>query len=645
MNSMIGILVLVSSLLFNVTANGNHYISLSDSEGPFIIGDIDLLSGYKTNVAVGENPLRNKVFEGNTKTYPSAVTRTQVQVYDSRRTEKDLVDFEGELTANFIIITASAGGKYYKEKSTTRNEFKYLYRIQREIYRKKIETIDVSSFEALVKQQNLTANEVAEKYGTKFIKEIVYGTELDLVYTATFKKDVNLEGLEAHFRACLLESICVYASFGGIEGSTTEDFSESFSTRVSGIDFTIPSNPTLEEVKQLVGDFQNVTINNIDEETNVLERLSPIGFVLGSISHYKQDINFGDLDRRTEKLSKVLSSSIFLKEKLIETRNKQKFLYSDPRDKALLFAPYDHAVRSILEDLNAKIQECLRYQRSSLIEILGSNVPEPYEVDEMVLDGLLGNLYLPNITIGKTTFTKMHYIGFGLVIDGVLKPWLSGSIRYDKDPEQIESNDTPYKVLATAKRPEDLEQLAFKEINFDKSKVRIRAAHQVTSSSETIGAQFKLEEWTIPSFKNAKNLQQFEFINLGKITLVANATFNVTGEDVYENTGRVGEISSNESKIMESFALRIKSPYPDHYNSPHYSVSYRARFEDGNVTSVCSDGTSCGEKESGNGINAIYVTIHNTTQSTFIPCDNLSLCRCEISICYNPLKSERHTEN
>jgi len=628
MNS-IRFLILASLLLFNVTAT---YIPLSVAEGPFVIGDIDLLSGYKTNVAAGENPLRNKVFEGDIRTYLNPYTDFQIQLYDSKKTEEDVMDFEGELTANFIIITATAHGHYYKEKVTTRNEFKYLYRVRREVYRKKVENVDVRSFEALVKKQNLTANEIAEKYGSKFIKEIVYGVELDLMYTATFKKDVDLKGLEARFEACLLGILCISFSFGGIEGFSREEFSESFSARVSGSEFTVPVNPNFAEVKQLIHDFENITINDTGQETNVLKKLSPIGFVLGSISDYKNDVDFGDLDRRTKKLSKVLSSSIFLKEKLIAMRARQKFLYSDPRDKALLFALYNDAVESVLEDLNAKIEECLEYQRSPLKEILGSNVPEPYEKNVTVLDGLLGNLYLPNVMIGKTIFIKMHYVGFGLVVDGVLKPWLSGSIRYDDIDEKLPFGGTVYKIVATARRPEDLERLAFKEINFDQSRVRIRAAHQVTSS-EMIGPQFKLGEWTTPSFKGAKNLQQFEFVNLGTLILEAEATFNVTGKDVYWTTGYVGEIGGNATKKMESFRLRIKSPY--------YSVSYQAKLEDGNVTSVCSDGDLCGKKDSGNGINAINVTIQ-TNQSTFIACDDFSLCRCEVSICYVPFKSEKH---
>lgn len=548
------------------------------------------------------------------------------------------MEFEGTLTANFIIITATASGKYYKEKVTTRDEFKFIYRAEMVAYRKTVENVDSD----LLSMQNLTANEIAEKYGTKYIKEIVYGAELDLVYTAKFTKDVDLELFEAKFEACLFGIACIDIEFSGTEGFSREDFSESFSARLTGMDIPIPTSPNFSEVKQFMQDFNSTYINNtpksieaINNEKNVLKKLSPIGFYLGSISENLDDDDtngkFRELEDLSKDLSGILSSAIFLKEQLIVTRDRQKVLYPDPRDKALLFTPYNDAVESVLTGINAKIEECLKYQSLPLEEMLVRSAPQEYERNEAVLDGLLGKKFLPeDVTVGTTTFIDMHYSGFALVVDGAMKPWLSGAIRL----AEIDDETKNYKVVASATRPEDLERLAFKNINFDESKVRIRAAHQVTSA-DAIGPLFKLGEWTNPSSVHATNLQQFEFLNIGSLPLEAKASYNVTGLGAgVWTTGQVGKIGS-EAKKFEKFALRILKPGTksrDNILNEYYSVEYKAKLENGDETPFCKDGVWCGEENS--GISAIYVKIVN--KSGKLPCDEFSPCHCELSICYKP---------
>merc|ERR1712013_512688 len=153
------------------------------------------------------------------------------------------------------------------------------------------------------------------------------------------------------------------------------------------------------------------------------------------------------------------------------------------------------------------------------------------------------------------------------------------------------------------------------------------------TSAEAIGSQFRLGEWTTPSFDGAKNLQQFEFLNLGRLQLEAKVTFNVTTYDIDWSTGKIGEIGGNETKKMESLALRIRAPYDD-----YYSVSYNVTLEDGEEISDCSDEEVCGEKN-GNGISSIFVLIKKKEKNK-IPCDEDSPCQCEIAICYNPLMSD-----
>jgi len=489
-----------------------------------------------------------------------------------------------------------------------------------------------------VKRKKLSADEIAEKYGTKYIKEIVYGAELDLVHTIRFRKDVDISKFEAKFEACIT-FICINVEFNKAEESSSEDYTQSLSAQLTGMDFPIPTNPTFSEVEKFIEDFQsefqnygNKSIEAINNETNVLKKLSPIGIVLGRISDESSisdeiDESFRDLDINIKNSTKVLTSALLLKEKLIATRDRQKILYLDPRDKRLLFIPYNDAVESVLKDINAKIKECLEYQRLPLEENLGRDFPEEYNRNETVLEGLLGEIYLPeNVTVGMTTFIDMHYSGFAILVDGVIKPWLSGAIRLD----EIDDETNDYKVVASATRPEDLERLAFENIIFDESKVRIRAAH-------AIGSLFQLGEWTNTNFVNATNLQQFEFLNIGSLFLEVKASYNVTGlgAEVW-TTSQVGE-SGSEAKKIEKFALRILKPGTksgDDCLNEHYSVEYKAKFENGEETPFCKDGEWCGGGNSGNGISAIYVIIVKKPGKA--PCDEVSPCHCELSICYKP---------
>ena len=202
----------------------------------------------------------------------------------------------------------------------------------------------------------------------------------------------------------------------------------------------------------------------VDDHTNVLNRLSPVGFTLNSITDYLEDtylrsFQAAALDRKMEDLSTVFFEALYWKAALTRSLQFAQEKYgTDPRSRVELYTPYEKRVRNQIDLLDEKVTKVLTYRGQSVRDILnedgtGLGFPPLYPQGDTadVLHGLVGSGYIPKLTIGKETYHGFHYIGFALESTdepGSFIPWMSGTVRRDADDRIIASVETP-------KEPED----------------------------------------------------------------------------------------------------------------------------------------------------------------------------------------------
>jgi len=120
-----------------------------------------------------------------------------------------------------------------------------------------------------------------------------------------------------------------------------------------------------------------------------------VGFSLSSISDYQPTLSkleTAALENKMADLADTFYSTLYLKEQLKATRDTQKTIYTDPRDKSQQFDPYSEEVDRVIELLDSKVDECLDYQRLPMAEIIGregdATVPADNAIDSKIKDGL-----------------------------------------------------------------------------------------------------------------------------------------------------------------------------------------------------------------------------------------------------------------
>jgi len=438
-------------------------------------------------VAEGENPLRQKVFEGDIRAVPFSTSYTRSEIIKSTDELKDMMEIEGSLSVSYgPLVSGEGSGSFLKEKVASKKQATILYRTRRVAYAK---SVVVETLRPLRAVTNRNRNQIAADFGTKFIDQIVHGAQLDVIFTVTSAEDIDLQEIEAELKGKIgvgKLSVGFAAKFEKKSGSTQSELQMSIVAQASGVDFPTPSNPSFEDVNKLIDDFNEKYAElldiakegeTVDTESNVLKQLSPVGFTLSSIADHvgKADkLEAALLDSRREDLQKVFYEALVWKETLKRASDEVEAVYApDPRIREELFEPYEQEVNARLNNLDDKLDECLFYRRLTIQQLVGSSpveVPElyPQGFDEDLLQGLRGEAFIRSpLTIGDSTFDNYHYIGFAFPNDAdeSLVPWISGTVRRDRDDSVVASADTP----------EDLERLVNEAERF-KDAAR---AHQV----------------------------------------------------------------------------------------------------------------------------------------------------------------------
>jgi len=646
---MISILSRFSAALlyFQLVASTSFYPLKIGQDFQAGYSDNDILRGFKLNVAEGENPLKDKVFDGDIIIIPFSSTYDRSNLIQGYKDAEDSMAISGSLGVTYkMTISGRASATYLQNTKSSKNEATITYRLRRVAYAKKVDTSSLTPTEEL-NGNALSADTIAEKYGTKFIDQMLYGAQLDIDFKfssdderyiqaigAKLKGEINLRAVKVDFDA----------EFGLKTNETESSLQVEITASTSGLpDFSIPANPSFDDVLEAIDDFgekyiklveEAKELEQVDSIENVLKKFSPVGFSLSSISDYQPTLSNSEtaaLEDKMSDLADIFFSTLYLKEQLKAARDRQKTIYTDPRDKSQQFNPYSEKVDRVIELLDSKVDECLDYQRLPMAEIIGregdATVPAANVIDRKIKDGLLGNTFLPSsATILNTEFMNEHYVGYGLEVDGAMEPWLSGSLRKT-------SNDGSYYTIANATTPAKLVNSARKKIGLDESKIRINTKDQTDEEKE-----FILNEWT---GDGTANLENFKITDSGSLSLEYMSYVEDLGRQDWKSSGFVGN-PTNTSKFMEAFAIRI-------VGKTQHSVSYAAQIstQEGIVTTQkFRDGEICGCIHHGKNkclkapIKAFFVSIE--TKKKYAPCKGSLPCRCEDSICHDATKTTSH---
>eukprot|EP00581_Thalassiosira_minuscula_P007537 CAMPEP_0183702230 /NCGR_PEP_ID=MMETSP0737-20130205/397_1 /TAXON_ID=385413 /ORGANISM="Thalassiosira miniscula, Strain CCMP1093" /LENGTH=1178 /DNA_ID=CAMNT_0025928805 /DNA_START=113 /DNA_END=3649 /DNA_ORIENTATION=- len=466
--------------------------------------DKDILRGFKLNVQEGENPLKGHAFEGGVDSSPFSNSYTKSAVITSVDDLKEMMEIKGSLSVSYgPMISGSGAGSYLDKKVKSKRQVSILYRTRRVAYAKKV---DVKTLQPVAGLDQLEPDEITERYGTKFIDQILYGAQLDVIFTVEATEDTDFFEIEAELKGKIgfgPLSVSFQANFQQQEGSSQSRYTMKIEAQASGIAFAVPSNPSFDQVNELIDEFNNKyeeMLNQVGEGqtvdvSNVANQFSPVAFALSPIAEYlpsklsvEESARFDD---KMEALRDVFFGALFIKSQVTKSRDEQELLYgNDPRVSRDIFQPYDDVVNSVKGGLNNKIDECLDYRKKSMREILETSSAVPIEyantaVEVNVLNGLIGEAYIPSpVRIGGMTFEEFHYIGFALPGDGdetssdsdLLVPWMGGMLRFDDDDS----------IVASAYSPEVLAEMGLAEISSGSGHKYLKYGDQIYLQSSSV---------------------------------------------------------------------------------------------------------------------------------------------------------------
>mmetsp|Transcript_1058 Transcript_1058/g.2223 ORF Transcript_1058/g.2223 Transcript_1058/m.2223 type:complete len:898 (-) Transcript_1058:62-2755(-) len=441
-------------------------------------GEQDILRGFKLNVQEGEDPLQGIVFTGKINPLPFSTSYAKSSIITSAEEVRKMTELSGHLSVAYgPMISGSGAGSYLENKVQSKRQISILYRTRKVAFARKV---DVGTLKPITGLETLSRDERTEKYGSKFIDQILYGAQLDLIYTLESAEDTDLMELAAELKGRIgfgPLSVEFQALFELEEGSTSSRYSLSIEAMASGINFSVPSNPSFDATNQLIKDFNNAYDKMLEKvgqgesvaESHVASQFSPVAFALSPIDEYlgsKLDLaESARFDDKMKSLSTSYYHALFVKSQLSKIAEDQKELYGrDPKTRVEVFGPYKDMVIAVQEELDLKIDECLEFRKKSMREIVGTSakVPSRY-ANEDVLAGLNGAAYIPSpVSIQGALFDELYYQGFAIPkyavddsSDSYLIPWMGGKLRRDDDRS----------VVASAYTPGDLVLLAMEEIS------------------------------------------------------------------------------------------------------------------------------------------------------------------------------------
>ncbi|KAA8499034.1 hypothetical protein FVE85_6619 [Porphyridium purpureum] len=441
----------------------------------------DLGRGFKLNIQSDEETFKPRVFKvdhGRSVFKTGKHASSFCKIMDSDDKIKEHMEIAGHLSVSYGPLISGAGsGTYLSEsvKTSRRSTLRYRSRVCHSFAHVKqddagvLEPVD--DLASMLASNGCASDDIAERYGTKFVDQILFGCQLDVQFSVTSSEDMDLSEIMAKLKGAIGVgplSVEFSADFARRNEESSHKLSLEISATASGVNFVCPAKPNLEEVVQLIEDFNaesKALQERADQDLEDLkrtDRMTVVGFSLANIADYLTQLSRAEasmLDEKMQSVGECVAAASLWKARLEGAKMERHTVHRySARERELVLRPYEKQVDAEIARLKKKLKECWEYRKLPLAELVGRITPtkEIPKLDlgggeENILHGYIGNGFIssPVRLWGSVEEVCYDYEGFTLRNDdGKVKPWMAGRL--------LEPNEQARVIVAAAETPEKL---------------------------------------------------------------------------------------------------------------------------------------------------------------------------------------------
>jgi hypothetical protein len=166
----------------------------------------DIYKGIKTNVGQDESILMPKVFDYSPNNFIYEVNKNSFlhsNIIKDATDIQDALDISGSLSVSYGPCSGSGAGEYLSKNSATKNSVTVLYTQRFSLYSERPNNSykPVEAIEGLIKSGDYAT--IANRYGTRFIDQILYGAQLDIKFTVTSNSNVDKDEINAQLKGSI----------------------------------------------------------------------------------------------------------------------------------------------------------------------------------------------------------------------------------------------------------------------------------------------------------------------------------------------------------------------------------------------------------------------------------------------------------
>ena len=442
---------------------GSDAISLSEE---------DLGRGFKFNVGQSETTFKDPVFNRQSIEISPLTTSTQLSyVLSDYQSFRDSLEIGGALEITYgDKFHGKAEAKYFDENLSSSKVVTLVYRSRHTAFFKRLEPGTLELSPAANEVLKTSPDSFADRFGTKFIDTIVYGAQLDVSFKVKSTEDIDSTAITAYLYGRINAKkidIEVEANFTLIDEEFNKKYTLEIKSEPLGISLENKNaNPSFDEVVEMIDEFnrkyteqfENFDISN----TPLLETIQAVGFTLSETSDRVESLNELQqrvLNSRMDELAEVFYKARYWQAKLERMRSDLEYPYKDDEKlRTQMYNPYIRQWQEVMEKLDEKIHECLKFRSLPITDIIKDTtvVPDVYPdaADDDLVLGLMGEFYIPSpVQINDHEPLKdTYYIGYAIRDEetGAMKPWMRGVLKRTHDDYRIADDETPEKLYKKA---------------------------------------------------------------------------------------------------------------------------------------------------------------------------------------------------
>jgi len=445
--SLVGVdLDRTSAQLISIQSTKRTYPVIIGTDFTGAFSTNDLLKGFKTNTAPSEIAFRPHVFSCVEEYRPFPLNIVESTKVTSKEELDDVMDISGEMKVSYGPVSGSGGGQFVKKTVSSKHKVIFFYRQIRASFSQECKKRTMTPVHDVSTLNKKNPNEIFDKYGTKFINQLIYGMQLNVKIKISSESELDSEYIFAELQGGIANGVLEGAFQGKFDkNKTSKKERYNFEAKIVGLgadieDVITDFDKVLEVIKEFNKDYSD-RYSYIDEHGpdtgSVTKQMTPIRFGLGEIGPNLPDVSLSDLlalDRKMTELSTTWEDTLFTKALLDNEDDDIK--EANPRGKPLktIYYPWLKEKKKLTAFIQQTYNECVNFRYYNITETLKTPVPELSPENLMAIHGLLGEEYVPApVTIGRTTYSEMYWEGY-TIND---KPFYKGKLFCDYDDRKV----------------------------------------------------------------------------------------------------------------------------------------------------------------------------------------------------------------